>query len=82
MQYFVIHSFEAAVSVVYPLNFGSLMDESELNVFNCIICHKDINVTRNVNRKFRQNSTSTESTWFQVRVHVALSIVQLYIFST
>lgn len=70
MQYFVVYSFEAAASVVYPLNFGCLIDEGDLNVFKCIICHKDSNVNRNGNRKFRHNSRSTESTWFQVRVHV------------
>lgn len=79
MKYFVLHSFEAPVSVVYPLNLGSLMDEVVLYVLCirimymyyvyvlcvCIICHKDVNVNRNVNRKSRQNSTSTESTWFR-----------------
>ena len=70
MQYLVIYSFEAAPAVVYPLNFDCLTDEGELNIFNCIIYHKDLNVNRNVNRKFRQNSTNTESTWFQLRVHV------------
>ena len=82
MQYCIVHSFEAAVSVVYPLNFVSLVDEGELNVSNCIMCHKDVNMNRNVKRNFRHNSTSTENTWFQVRAHVSSSVLQLYILST
>jgi hypothetical protein len=70
VQYFVVYSFEAAASVVYSSNFGCPINEGELNAFKSIIGHKDLNVNRNVNRKFRYNNTSTESTWFQVSVHV------------